>query len=393
MKSKQNVRWQAKGFQTTSRRSASPKYVAVLGVSLFWCFCILASQHILDINLSDHKLWDKIQSRSATASIPSRERGSKGYIVFMPTRAGQGAGNLMNGILAAHLLALEFDRTVCVSPTFTEFLQAFEPVEPIAIYGCANVTTQYSMQQAHDDGTLVRLINYEGPVDECKLKRVLSSSARVIHIISNTYPRWPIVPPNFFPTYYKPTAALQDILPWKEPPQVVVHLRAGDPWNDKRRGLDDNTLVKLGEALPVNTFLVTNKVAWYQFFSERFQWTNPGWGVVRHSALQDVVWGADPKKGKNVPQNLQLWSDWYTILKAKKVWHTHSDFSLSAIHWMNIDSKTIQGVDGNGKLDLWDESWRRDGETERLIDRGPENLRCHQGSLKDAYRKKFGRQI
>jgi hypothetical protein len=193
---------------------------------------------------------------------------------------------------------------------------------------------------------------------------------------------------NLLQTHSRP----EEILPWKEPPQVVVHLRAADTWSDKRRGLDDNTLVKLGEALPVNTFLVTNKVAWYQFFSERFGWTNPGWGVVRHSAIKNIVWGANPKEDKKVPQNLQLWSDWYTILKAKKVWHTHSDFSLSAIHWMNIDSKTIQGVDENGELDLWDESWRRDGETERLIDRGPENLRCRRGSPKEAFRKKFGRQ-
>jgi hypothetical protein len=109
--------------------------------------------------------------------------------------------------------------------------------------------------------------------------------------------------------------------------------------------------------------------------------------VVRHSALKDIVWGADPQKGKNVPQNLQLWSDWYTILtvKTKNVLHTHGDFSLSAIHGMNIDSKTIQAVDGNGKLDLWDEACRRDGETKRLIDRGPENLHCRQGSLKDEF--------
>jgi hypothetical protein len=80
--------------------------------------------------------------------------------------------------------------------------------------------------------------------------------------------------------------------------------------------------------------------------------------------------------------NMQLWSDWYTVLMAKQVVHTHSDFSISAIHWMNIkDTKTVMGikyVGMNGKtekvLDLIDESWRRDGETIPLRDRNRVNV-------------------
>jgi len=63
-----------------------------------------------------------------------------------------------------------------------------------------------------------------------------------------------------------------------------------------------------------------------------------------------------------------MWADWYTILTAKMVYHTHSDFSISAIHWQNIESKTIDGYDRFGHyLKLVDESWRQDGETACLV--------------------------
>ena len=34
-------------------------------------------------------------------------------------------------------------------------------------------------------------------------------------------------------------------------------------------------------------------------------------------------------------QPLQMWSDWYTIFHAQRVYHIHSHFSLSAVHWKN----------------------------------------------------------
>jgi hypothetical protein len=65
-----------------------------------------------------------------------------------------------------------------------------------------------------------------------------------------------------------------------------------------------------------------------------------------------------------------MWADWYTILTAEIVYHTHSDFSISAIHWQNIPSKSIDGYDPVLKeLKLIEESWRVDGETPRLVDR------------------------
>ena len=84
-------------------------------------------------------------------------------------------------------------------------------------------------------------------------------------------------------------------------------------------------------------------------------------------------------------QHMQLWADWYTILTAKMVYHTHSDFSVSAIHWQTIPSKVIGDV-VSGELQLTGESWIVDGETARLIDRrvgaeGTSELRaCDHGS-------------
>lgn len=69
-------------------------------------------------------------------------------------------------------------------------------------------------------------------------------------------------------------------------------------------------------------------------------------------------------------QTMQMLADWYTILTAKEVYHTHSDFSISAVHFQNLPSKSIQGYNATaGKLELIDESWLVDGETERLVDR------------------------
>mmetsp|Transcript_60348 Transcript_60348/g.148079 ORF Transcript_60348/g.148079 Transcript_60348/m.148079 type:complete len:202 (-) Transcript_60348:195-800(-) len=41
-------------------------------------------------------------------------------------------------------------------------------------------------------------------------------------------------------------------------------------------------------------------------------------------------------------QGMQMWSDWYTLLNSKLIYHTHSDFSISAARWnQNILSWTI----------------------------------------------------
>jgi hypothetical protein len=77
-----------------------------------------------------------------------------------------------------------------------------------------------------------------------------------------------------------------------------------------------------------------------------------------------------PLAGNRKRETLQMFADWYTILTAKMVYHTHSDFSISAIHWQNLPSKSIGEYDTkSGQLMLTEESWREDGESAPLVNR------------------------
>jgi hypothetical protein len=169
-------------------------------------------------------------------------------------------------------------------------------------------------------------------------------------------------------------------------PEVVVHLRAADGSGDARAGLDDKSLRALGDMLPrKTTYLVTNRVEWFDLFEKRYGWKHPSWDTVVHSAL-GMNWGQRAAAGglgagesserkarqqyDKARQHMQLWADWYTILMARRVYHTHSDFSNSAIHWMNVEGHSIVGYDDSRhELLLTGQSWIVDGETPPLIER------------------------
>jgi hypothetical protein len=298
------------------------------------------------------------------------------FIIFIPITGGQGTGNIIAGLLAVHLLALEFDRTVCVSPLYKKFLDAFESANPVAMEKCPKLFAGNLPNETDENS--VRLITFGYAPNECLLKETLASDIPVLYIESNTYPRWPVIPDNFFFTNYRAKPELLKALPYKESPTTVVHLREPDGANDARQGLDDPSLEALGKMLPRDTYLVTNRVEWYDKFEKEYGWSHPEWNEVIHSAFQKSwgVRGAKQRESHIVQtvdrdtQNLQMWCDWYTILTAKFVYHTHSDFSISAIHWQNLDSRTIMGLNATtGELELEEESWRITGETERLVDR------------------------
>jgi hypothetical protein len=325
-------------------------------------------------------------SPSSSSSIPTSS--IKKFLIFHPIKTNQGLGNVISGLLAAHLFGLEFNRTVCVSREYEGFHQAFEALH--------NVEECKEMESIGEQVTKswIRIYNYEGAPNEYRLKENLSSDEPVMHHIGNTYPRWPVVPDDFFRRFYKPRKALLDTLPWKEPPRVVVHLRQPDGKVDLRKGLDNLTLHTLGRDLPNHTFLVTNRVDWYAFF-EYYGWSYPPWATVRHSAHTRLDWGSvknvsthstSPEEEQS-QQNMQMWSDWYTILVADKVYHTHSDFSMSAIHWNNVWSRTIQGSHkvngGSAVLDLDKEYWVG-AEYPRLIDRKVTNLNLPVGNGDEA---------
>lgn len=132
--------------------------------------------------------------------------------------------------------------------------------------------------------------------------------------------------------------------PVKKRPTTVVHLRLEDGVMDKRKDLDTDSLKALGELLlqsPSNDLpdLVTNIVPWFVFF-EHYSWMHPNnenaahsanvksWGRIRHPAQSEDLTSNQKK------QYLQLWSDWFTVLTAKQVFHTHSAFSTSVVLWM-----------------------------------------------------------
>lgn len=330
------------------------------------------------------------------------------FLIFHRIQDAQGAGNHLHGLLAAHLLADEFNRIVCVSNHYSDFHLAFEVVDPIVAEFCPDILKRHNKEppETKQDHT-ISLLNYRGGANECYLKELLASSARVLHLTGNTYPRWPRVPShiNFF-KFYKAKPILLDILPYpvSQPPPIVVHLRHADnEGGDTRKGLDDASLRALGELLPLDPsqhspFLVTNNVQWYDKFEKDHGWFHPQWDVVMHSAL-GYMWQERQSEARELSrsqkilqqkyeaykqklagtqhwESLKLWADWYTLLTAEKVYHTFSDFSLSAVHWQNTWSRTYDGIDpSNGKMILLEENWIVDGEQPRLLDRNQAELR------------------
>lgn len=316
------------------------------------------------------------------------------FIVFVPIELSQGYGNIMNGLLAAHLLGVEFQRTVCLTSSMSSFLTAFEAIDPTAVRECPRLLQNLPPSTYENS---VSLVNFYPPPNECIVKDTLANrKLPVIYLKANTYPRWPSIPQkDFFFRFYRPRSSFLQKLPYNpsQPPQTVVHLRLADGSQDPRAGLDEATFQALGALLPRNTtWLVTNHVPWFDYFAQHYGWQHPQWHKVTHSAGLDTQnWGERRHRKSShhklsndgtKQQELQVWMDWFTVLRAKTVYHTHSDFSISAIHWQDIqDSKSISGVaskNGNNggslsqqphTLQLLEESWRRDGETEPLIER------------------------
>jgi len=302
--------------------------------------------------------------------IDSTAQSQERFLVFSKMPLGQGAGNQMQGLLAAHLLGLDFNRIVCIGE-FEEFHQAFDVVhEPtrqacIELLQCERIPPKKSYTSLSSK-TSITLINFMAKPDECELHDTLASEERVIWFTGNTYPGgWRPVPDNLFFTFYKPKQELVGMLPYpfENPPQSVVHLRAPDNTRDIRRGLDKPSLDYLGQELPSDTYLVTNRIAYYSYFSDKYGWSHPTWQEpILHSALS-ISWDDEEqeeadlderKTGKNTVEpkskaresveNLQLWADWLSILTATTVRHTHSDFSSSAAHWNNELSESSMKI-------------------------------------------------
>jgi hypothetical protein len=187
-----------------------------------------------------------------------------------------------------------------------------------------------------------------------KVYAIFASEDPVIAFTSNRFvpPDGKPVHPKKFESVFRPTQALLALLPWgqREPPECVVHLRLGDNNGDKRAGLDSQTQTALKNELDASCFLITNHVEWYAPF-ELAGWSHPQWGTVKHELA-----GSLPSASTN-NKHLEKWSDWYTIYKAKRVYHTQSGFSESAVYASGAFSRLILGTTKEGRLSLEKDHW------------------------------------
>eukprot|EP00978_Attheya_sp_CCMP212_P014093 scaffold35750_cov65-Attheya_sp.AAC.1 len=380
----------------------------ILQGTLWWTTYnnLVSMQHVVD-NPENVYTFKTVQIPRIPSDVPidllpyamKTEKPKRVLLFDAKETKGQGMGNWMHGLLAAHLLALEFDRIVCATESYFPlfslgFRQKYHAdlCEEEQIKAALLMTNQTSVPQ-------LTLWNYGRPTDECSLAKIMASEDHPVVVLrGNTYHKWPRVPPNFFHWFYEPTEQLQSMIPWKneESPEIVIHLRKGDGGADSRKGLDEKTLKTLGHQLsgPNKPWLVTNEAALAEEMEQSFGWRGPHWNVaVEHSSLKFTKWSpprtqTTTTKNNNVIstsisdtdlQALMLWVDWFAIVSAKQVYHTLSDFSSSAIHWMGSDeyilSKILWGTDPHtGDLVDRDEAWveahRLEGfRPPRLVDR------------------------
>ena len=423
---------QRQSFRIRSCLPAWHQIVAITCVCLYWYCFVWRTQNIIDAHLNGHTLLDSLSSfsplpKTTTGAtrrqqqqqqrkqqkqqpLPSQIASSNlRFIVFQPTSMGQGLGNILNGLLAVHLLGQEFDRIVCISTDWYDFHQAFQSLQHQDVCSLLPPSGRYMVS--------IDLVNFGPPPNECRLQKKLASTEPVWYIAGNTYPRWPVASTRgLFGQYYAPTEALLGMLELaytetgrQERPETVVHLRQPDDPNiDPREGLDRASLEALGEYLKRSgqqqqqqesnqtlssslstPFLVTNNVDLYKYFQDNFGWSHPPWTGIKHSALMNIEWGSTASTTNTTTgttetaediANLQLFADWYTVLQAKRVYHTHSDFSQSAIHWNDIESYTIRGV-VNGTLQFTNAPWRREAPLLPLVERTRTELKYCDGGL------------
>ena len=189
--------------------------LSMLVASALYLVVLWRAQSFLD----SLEVTSAVNIRLRNPLVPVAQKPKK-YLIFDGFMKGQGAGNTVSGLLAAHLFGLEFDRIVCISEGFQIFHSAFESIVPEVLADCPDVLKEKVQKRIsfHSFGTAP---------DECRLKEKLSSSTRIISMKGNTYPRWPVIPDNFFFTFYKAKPDLLMMLPYdpKVPPKTVVHLR------------------------------------------------------------------------------------------------------------------------------------------------------------------------
>jgi hypothetical protein len=153
------------------------RVVQVLVVVVILCLCLLL---VFLANQSVNFNHDHSKSFPESTTTDNDR-----FILFDNDLTGQGQGNIVSGLLAAHLLGKEFNRIVCILPTYTSFLQVFEPIGSDAVRNCPAILQSLPPRSRQNQ---FRLVNYEPPPNECQLKDLLQSDVSVLYMIGNTYP-------------------------------------------------------------------------------------------------------------------------------------------------------------------------------------------------------------
>ena len=269
-----------------------------------------------------------ILSCNATTDTQANKR----FLLFSNGGRGQGIGNIMNGLLAVHLLAIQYNRTCCVSH-WNEFLLAFVPENRDI---CTPLTDRSSRHELSlwnfGPGALDR--NCWLPNGNCDL--LLKSEEPIIRLSGNEFPfpRFPALPIGTFDKLYRPSTRLLSYIPTNyQMPTTVVHLRVGDNSADKRSGIDVATQNTLIQMFPNTSFIISNN----QIINERFK--QAGWKAYSSSSGQTHT-----SLSSNQDVLMKAWRDWYTIYKAIMVYHTPSAFSESAVRASGAFSRRIKGV-------------------------------------------------
>lgn len=245
-----------------------------------------------------------------TTQIQQHAQTSGKFLVFVGPRRGQGIGNMLFGLHEAIRLSEWSNRILCVQ--WDSFHTAFDfKFDKI----CSNNLRFSALLQSWNFGFSTNVLN---------VRDTLLSSITHVGFTGNT--RVKIInyqSGNFLSLFY-PTANFNKTCDTR-PEICSVHVRKGDNSHDVRLGSDKTSILLLESYIDKSCYFVTNDVSYYDLVPYK----HPKWKSVGHSAIGD--------------NSLSPWCDWFKMLMSKRVYHTPSGLSESAILMANSTGIEICG--------------------------------------------------
>lgn len=263
------------------------------------------------------------------------------FALFRNGGRGQGIGNIMNGLLAVHLLAIKYNRICCVSD-WSQFSLAFVSNND---HVCKLIVGEKSEHQISLWNFGPNMIDRNCWLAQARCDNLLRSEEKIIEFTGNDYPFeiFPALGRELFDKLYRPSALLLSYFPDSyKIPETVLHLRVGDDFSDRRSGLNIRTQMFFIHTFPNTSFIISNN----QIINDRFK--AAGWRAYKSSPGQMHTVSLN-----NKDLIMKAWRDWYTIFQASSVYHTPSAFSESAIRASGTSSRRIiKDFDATTEKDL-----------------------------------------